>query len=96
MDGFTGGGGIPNGRIHVGGGYPEWTWITPPNHTSLWKQAVCGLLTIQERGAIPRVQPDAARPLRGWERLFSECSGSGAGGITDFEGKRINTPGAVV
>ena len=43
------------------------TCKTPKNHTSLWKYAVYGFLTIQESGVYPptRNQPDAERLLLG-------------------------------
>ena len=44
-----------------------------PNHTSLWKEAGCGLCSDPAPVGMVRVQPGAARPLTGRKREYLAC-----------------------
>ena len=69
---------FPNGRRIERGSLPEWSWKTPPNHTSLWKTNDLRLLTIPEgEGYLESTQRGKAAdgPLRAGKGEISSLAG---------------------
>ena len=56
---------FPNGRRIERGSLPEWSWKTPPNHTSLWKTNDLRLLTTPDGEGHLGSPSSAERPLTG-------------------------------